>query len=64
MLPKFCGQNMQAFLPKVGLEKTASDIGDSGVYIALKLARLGGFQGLGDFQRSVGYVGTWLNISK
>lgn len=35
-----------------------------GIYIAPQSARLGGFQGLEDFQRNFGYVGTWLNISK
>lgn len=38
---------MRAFLSKAGFEKIAPDIGDSGVYIAPKPARLGGFQGLG-----------------
>lgn len=51
-------------LPKVGFEKIASNVGESRVHMAPKTARLGGFQGLGDFQMNFGYLVTWLNISE
>lgn len=58
----------QGCLPKVVFEKIASTIGDSGVYnpkdCITKDCMTRGSQGLGNFQRKFGYIGTWLNPSK
>lgn len=44
----------------MGLEKITLNIGEreSGVHVTPKTARLGGFQGLMDFQMNFGYLGT------
>lgn len=45
-------------------ENIASNAGKGRVYKVQKTIKLERFQGLGDFQRSFGHVGTWLNILK
>ena len=55
----------QGYFPKVGFEKIASSIGDSGVYIAQKnLQDWGVYKGWEISGGNLGYIETWLNMSK
>lgn len=42
----------------MGFEITASNLGESEMYIAQELQDKGAFQGWEDFQRDFGYIGT------
>ena len=55
------------YLPKVGFDKIAVNVRDSGVYISLppkKPEIYSGDSRFGDLQDKFGYIETWLNISQ